>query len=145
MKSVPAVLEAAAVAVPEDGGGPDRLVLFAVLRNEAEDLTAVQLACQAAIRSNINPLFKLHQVCHTFAYTRHMAQGRLGCCYNNCLSAGHCLRLFAQDGLQQGDAPRASHSADDEAKALSGIHSATLAERILANARGLSAERNLAM
>ena len=77
MKSVSAVLEAAAVAVPEDGGGPDRLVLFAVLRNEAEDLTAVQLACQAAIRSNINPLFKLHQVCYTLAYSRHMAQGRL--------------------------------------------------------------------
>ena len=67
MRSVPAVLEAAAVAVPEDGGGPDWLVLFAVLRNEAEDLTAVQLACQAAIRNDINPLFKLHQVCYIFA------------------------------------------------------------------------------
>ena len=133
MKSVPTVLEAAAVAVQEDGGGPDRLVLFVVLRNEAEDLTAVQLACQAAIRSNINPLFKLHKVCYTSAYSRHLVQGGHGCCSsNNSLGAGHCLRLVAQDGIQQGDAPRASHSADDEAKTLSGIHSAALTELILA-------------
>ena len=75
VREVSAVHEAAAVGVPTPGGGPDRLVLFVVLEqgatstdangagsSDADGLKALRVACQAAIRSQLNPLFKLDQV-----------------------------------------------------------------------------------
>jgi len=71
-RSVPAVHEVAAVGVPTPGGGPERLVLFVVLEegatstgaagSDAEAVKALQAACQAAIRGQLNPLFKVDQV-----------------------------------------------------------------------------------
>lgn len=56
--------EAAAVAVPETGGGPDRLVIFLVHSREGldEGLQVVKQKCQAALRKYSNPLFKVNQV-----------------------------------------------------------------------------------
>lgn len=56
------VAEAAAVAVPPPGGGPDVLVLFLVLNEGQSDrLEIPKLAhdCQRAISSRLNPLFKV--------------------------------------------------------------------------------------
>ena len=78
MRAVHAVHEAAAVGVSARGGGPERLVLFLVLETGAsgshssgggvgpdgssEHVKALRAACQAAIRSQLNPLFKVDQV-----------------------------------------------------------------------------------
>ena len=62
MEGVEGVLEAAAVACPPPGGGPDQLHLFLVLRpGAAEGLPPGQLRarCQAAISAKLNPLFKV--------------------------------------------------------------------------------------
>jgi acyl-coenzyme A synthetase/AMP-(fatty) acid ligase len=81
VRAVPAVHEAAAVGVPAPGGGPERLVLFVVLDKgvtgshtsssgsgraradgSSEHVKALRSACQAAIRGQLNPLFKVDQV-----------------------------------------------------------------------------------
>ncbi len=64
MGGVEGVLEAAAVACPPPGGGPDQLHLFLVLRpGAAAGLPPTQLRarCQAAISTKLNPLFKVRQ------------------------------------------------------------------------------------
>jgi acetyl-CoA synthetase len=54
------VAETAAVAVPPPGGGPERLVVFAVFEAGADrDLTA---EFKAAIREDLNPLFRVSEV-----------------------------------------------------------------------------------
>ena len=65
MEGVPSVMEAAAVGVPSPGGGPEQLVLFLVpkqagARRQPPD--DVRKQCQAAIRSRLNPLFKVERV-----------------------------------------------------------------------------------
>ncbi len=61
--SVPGVAEAAAVAVPPPGGGPGRLVVFAVIASDSEwDAPGLQDPMQAAIRRDLNPLFRIHEV-----------------------------------------------------------------------------------
>lgn len=59
-----AVLETAAIGVPPSGGGPEQLLIVAVLKGEegassvpAEDLKKV---FNATIQSKLNPLFKVH-------------------------------------------------------------------------------------
>jgi acetyl-CoA synthetase len=58
------VLETAAVAVPPAGGGPERLVVFAVMAEGAEvgDAVALRDAFRQAVRNRINPLFKVSEV-----------------------------------------------------------------------------------
>jgi acetyl-CoA synthetase len=61
--SVDGIRETAAIAVPPKEGGPDRLVVYAVSaegseRSPRELLTAMQ----HALRTQLNPLFKLHEV-----------------------------------------------------------------------------------
>ncbi len=61
--AVPGVAELAAVAVPPAGGGPERLVIFAVAEpGTAPDPDAVRAAMQAEIRAHLNPLFKVEEV-----------------------------------------------------------------------------------
>ncbi len=60
--TVPGVEEMAAVAVPPPGGGPSRLVLFAVLGPEAPAPAELTKLAQRAIRSGLNPLFKVWDV-----------------------------------------------------------------------------------
>jgi acetyl-CoA synthetase len=61
LNGVEGVFETAAVGVPPSGGGPDRLVIYAVVRPEAER-DGLQAAMTAAIREALNPLFKIHAV-----------------------------------------------------------------------------------
>jgi acyl-coenzyme A synthetase/AMP-(fatty) acid ligase len=69
------VLEAAAVGVPTPGGGPELLHLFLVLHPSAaqqlgggaggssgEGGAQLQQQCQAAVRTGLNPLFKVDKV-----------------------------------------------------------------------------------
>lgn len=66
LRSLAGVAEAAAVAVPEPGGGPDKLVMFLVPSGHRdfseEELATLKLKCQQAIRDGINPLFKVDRV-----------------------------------------------------------------------------------
>ncbi len=61
--SVEGIAEVAAVAVPPPGGGPSRLVIFAVptLGTEPDPL-AWQKAMQVAIGAELNPLFRIDRV-----------------------------------------------------------------------------------
>jgi hypothetical protein len=58
-----AILETAAIGVPPSGGGPEQLLIVAVLKGEevapvpAEDLKKV---FNATIQSKLNPLFKVY-------------------------------------------------------------------------------------
>ncbi len=57
------VREVAAIAVPPEGGGPGQLVIFVVM-NVGTELIAEQLhqEMQQIIRTQLNPLFKIHAV-----------------------------------------------------------------------------------
>ena len=68
---VAGVRETAAIAVSPPAGGPSMLVLYAVPSGEAE-LNAADLrsAMQQAIRTKLNPLFKVHDVVLTPALPR---------------------------------------------------------------------------
>lgn len=63
VKPVEGIIETAAIAVPPPGGGPSLLVIYAVLRSKDKtDVDDLKQKMQAAIKNNLNPLFKLHQV-----------------------------------------------------------------------------------
>ncbi len=68
---VEGVVETAAVAVSPPGGGPGMLVVYAVPAGETQ-FTAAKLrsAMQQAIRAQLNPLFKVHDVVITEALPR---------------------------------------------------------------------------
>lgn len=60
VEGIDAILEAAAVAVPEPGGGPDQLVLFLVVKEgQVGAKEELRRACQATISKRLNPLFKV--------------------------------------------------------------------------------------
>lgn len=59
LRGVPGVLETAAVGVPPTTGGPDRLIVFAVMKEPNPNLAT---DCQKAISTKLNPLFRLHEV-----------------------------------------------------------------------------------
>lgn len=69
-EGVDAVSEVAAVGIPTPGGGPERLVLFVVPRGAGQEqgggeaAAALVRACQAAITSRLNPLFKVGGSAH---------------------------------------------------------------------------------
>lgn len=57
------VREVAAIAVPPEGGGPSLLVIFVVLYEGVEfESDELQKEMQQIIRSQLNPLFKIHTV-----------------------------------------------------------------------------------
>lgn len=60
MNEHPAVSETAAVGIPPADGGADRLVVFAVLAGEPAD--NLQSELQARIKSDLNPLYRIHEV-----------------------------------------------------------------------------------
>ena len=63
LSGVEGVRETAAVAVPPPGGGPERLVIFAVPKG-GRNLTPMSLEAefQTLIRDRLNPLFRIHDV-----------------------------------------------------------------------------------
>jgi acyl-coenzyme A synthetase/AMP-(fatty) acid ligase len=56
------VSEAAAVAVPPPGGGPDRLVLFVVPKAAVAEVETLRRVCQEAVSLRLNPLFRVDRV-----------------------------------------------------------------------------------
>ena len=57
------IREVAAIAVSPEGGGPSMLVVYAVPTGEKElDAAGLRSAMQQAIRTQLNPLYKLHDV-----------------------------------------------------------------------------------
>jgi len=65
LNRIEGVVETAAVAVPPAGGGPDRLVIFAVLQSAKEKdapLDALRQAMQEEIKRHLNPLFRVADV-----------------------------------------------------------------------------------
>ncbi|MGI9666175.1 MAG: AMP-binding protein [Acidimicrobiia bacterium] len=67
------VVEVAAVAVPPEDGGPDRLVVFAVLEPGASG-DALVSAMQALVKEHLNPLFRIHDVVVVDALPRTASQ-----------------------------------------------------------------------
>ncbi len=60
---VAGVREVAAIASPPPGGGPDRLVVFAVASEGGQgDAAALRDQMQSLLRTHLNPLFKIHEV-----------------------------------------------------------------------------------
>ena len=63
LNTVSGVRETAAVAVSPKSGGPSQLVIHAVLLPETyPDKTSLRAALRAAIREQLNPLFRIHDV-----------------------------------------------------------------------------------
>ena len=62
IEDIEGISEAVAVAVPLIGGGPDRLVVFAVPVDDTVKADALKAGMQHLIRSRLNPLFKIHEV-----------------------------------------------------------------------------------
>jgi acetyl-CoA synthetase len=62
MESVAGVAEVAAVAVSVDGGGPEELVVFVVTEGPGGDHDVLRKELQVAIRSHLNPLFRIADV-----------------------------------------------------------------------------------
>jgi len=61
--TVAGIREAAAVAVPPPGGGPSQLVVFAVAATDQDaDAAGLGDAVRSAIRSQLNPLFKMKRL-----------------------------------------------------------------------------------
>ncbi|CAL5326987.1 unnamed protein product [Camellia sinensis] len=59
------ILETAAVGVPPQGGGPERLVIAVVFKDSSEsatDLNKLRMAFNSALQNKRNPLFKVSQI-----------------------------------------------------------------------------------
>ncbi|CAK9330025.1 unnamed protein product [Citrullus colocynthis] len=59
------ILETAAIGVPLQGGGPERLVITVVFKNPGEtrpDLDKLKQSFNSALQKNLNPLFRVHRV-----------------------------------------------------------------------------------
>jgi acetyl-CoA synthetase len=62
LQAVPGVVETAAIAV-SPGGGPSQLVIYAVCAADAPvDKSALAAALQTAIKRDLNPLFRIHDI-----------------------------------------------------------------------------------
>ena len=58
---VDSVIETAAIGIPPIGGGPDQLVVYAVLKG-TPDIAELKTAMQIEIKTKLNPLFKITDV-----------------------------------------------------------------------------------
>ncbi|MUG94392.1 AMP-binding protein [Scytonema sp. UIC 10036] len=59
----PGICETVAIAVSPPQGGPSRLVIYAVVEPEMQqNKAALMTSLQAAIKQNLNPLFKIHDL-----------------------------------------------------------------------------------
>mmetsp|Transcript_69763 Transcript_69763/g.220909 ORF Transcript_69763/g.220909 Transcript_69763/m.220909 type:complete len:167 (+) Transcript_69763:1799-2299(+) len=89
------VLETAAVGVAPSGGGPEELVVFCVLRPGATagDREGLLAAFRGAVRTQLNPLFKVHRAVEVPSLPR--------------TASNKVMRRVLRDQLRGEDAPRA--------------------------------------
>jgi len=62
LNTVSGIQETAAIAVPPSEGGPDQLLICAVVNSESGNTAALKTELQAAIAERLNPLFKIQEV-----------------------------------------------------------------------------------
>jgi len=62
LNTVSGIQETAAIAVPPSEGGPDQLLICAVVNSESGNTAALKTELQAAISERLNPLFKIQAV-----------------------------------------------------------------------------------
>ena len=75
LEAVAGVKETAAVACPPPDGGPDRLVIYAVRGEDAPaEPRVLRASMQKAVSSQLNPLFKVHDVVIVDALPRTASQ-----------------------------------------------------------------------
>lgn len=70
LEDIDGVAELAAIAVSPSGGGPSQLVIYAVAEPGFDDADGWRDAMQKAIRTNLNPLFKIRDVVSVDALPR---------------------------------------------------------------------------
>ncbi len=70
LNRLPGVGESAAVAVAEEGGGPDTLAVFVVREAACVESEALRAAMNASLKSELNPLFRVSRVCFIDALPR---------------------------------------------------------------------------
>ncbi len=56
------IADVAAVGAPAPGGGPDRLVIFAVPKSHIADIAELKREMQTAVSTRLNPQFRIHDV-----------------------------------------------------------------------------------
>jgi len=61
LNALPMVYETAAIAIDPPEGGPSQLIVYAVLKKNW-DIKQLKIEMQNAIKRELNPLFKLHEV-----------------------------------------------------------------------------------
>ena len=61
LQNLESVIESAAIEVPPPGGGPGKLVIYAVL-SKSSDCLSLKKSMQKILRQQLNPLFKIHDV-----------------------------------------------------------------------------------
>ena len=60
------VIETAAIGVPPEDGGPERLVIAVVMKdrdNSTPDMNQLRIAFNSAVQKNLNPLFRVIDIC----------------------------------------------------------------------------------
>lgn len=58
LNTLPEIIETAAIALPPEKGGPNQLIIYAVLKEKLDKETLRQI-CQAALNAKLNPLLKI--------------------------------------------------------------------------------------
>lgn len=66
----PAILETAAISVPGDGGGPERLIVFYHPRNSTADTEGLKKELQSLLTKELNPLFRISEIAEKKALPR---------------------------------------------------------------------------
>lgn len=62
LSGLPTITEVAAIAIPPESGGPNQLVIYAASTAKAPDKQTVIKIAQQRISTELNPLFKIHDV-----------------------------------------------------------------------------------
>ena len=63
INDVEELFESAAIALPPPEGGPSRLILYVVPHHSIADKHSLQAKLQQTIKTRLNPLFKLYDIC----------------------------------------------------------------------------------
>ena len=56
------VFETAAISVPSEGGGPEKLIVYAVIKNNSAAIEMLKKELQQQLTTKLNPLFKIAEI-----------------------------------------------------------------------------------